>query len=83
MDELIKEVEKMAKGRVFFEQDLCKGCSLCVQACPTKILAIDTTKLNVKGYHPADVIEPENCIACANCGMVCPDLVITVEKFDI
>ncbi len=72
----------MAKGRVFFEQDLCKGCNLCVSVCPTKILAIDTTILNAKGYHPAYVADPDNCIACANCGMVCPDLVITVEKFD-
>ncbi|NLC03010.1 MAG: 4Fe-4S binding protein [Tissierellia bacterium] len=72
----------MAKGRVFFEQDLCKGCNLCVSVCPTKILAIDETKLNAKGYHPAYVENPDNCIACAFCGLVCPDLVITVEKFD-
>lgn len=72
----------MAKGRVFFDQDLCKGCSLCISVCPTKILAIDLEVLNAKGYHPAYVENPDNCIACANCAMVCPDLVITVEKFD-
>ena len=73
----------MAKGRVFFDQDRCKGCNLCVSVCPTKILAIDATILNRKGYHPAYVANPENCIACANCAMVCPDLVITVEKYDV
>lgn len=73
----------MAKGTTYFEQDLCKGCSLCVSVCPTKVLAIDKTKLNAKGYHPADIVDKEGCIACANCAMVCPDLVITVEKFDI
>lgn len=70
----------MAKGRVYFKQDLCKGCNLCVTVCPVKILSLDMTKLNVKGYHPANVVEPEKCIGCANCGMVCPDLVITVER---
>lgn len=69
-----------ARGRVTFQENLCKGCELCVSVCPVKILALDTTKINAKGYHPAGVVEPEKCIGCANCALVCPDLVITVER---
>jgi len=56
-----------AKGIVTFQEDLCKGCGLCITVCPVKILAQDTTRLNKRGYHPADVVEPEKCIACISC----------------
>ena len=71
----------MAKGKVTFDEDICKGCGLCTTVCPVKILALDTSKINIKGYHPAGAIEPEKCIGCANCGTICPDQVITVERF--
>ena len=67
-------------NRVTFAVDLCKGCGLCVSVCPSKIIALDTTKLNKKGYHPATVAEMDKCIACANCARMCPDVVIVVEK---
>lgn len=70
----------MAKGKVTFNQDICKGCGLCVPVCPVNILALDEQAINRKGYHPATVVEPEKCIGCANCALMCPDLVITVER---
>jgi len=75
-------IAKKQRGSLTFEEDLCKDCGLCVSVCPTKILTLDSEKLNKKGYHPVGVIEPENCIACINCALICPDLVITVEKLD-
>lgn len=69
-----------AKGRVSFATDLCKGCGLCVDACPVHILEMDRKTINVKGYNPAYCAEPDKCIACANCAMMCPDLVIEVER---
>lgn len=57
----------------------CKGCGLCAQACPKKIIALKTT-LNDKGYHPAQVDEMEKCIGCGVCALMCPDCAITVEK---
>lgn len=71
----------MAKGTVSFNQDRCKGCGLCVQACPLQIVSIDKMTINKKGYNPATVIEIEKCIGCTNCATMCPDEVITVEKF--
>lgn len=69
-----------AKGKVTFKEDLCKGCGLCVSACPTKIIFLDESKINAKGYHPATVVEMDKCIGCANCATMCPDVVITVER---
>ncbi len=70
----------MAKGSVSFNQNYCKGCGLCVDACPKKIIFIDNSAINNKGYNPATVVEMDKCIGCANCATMCPDQVITVER---
>ena len=62
----------MAKGKVTFNENLCKGCGLCVEACPQKILELDKTRLNAKGYHPATCVDPEKCIGCTKCARNCP-----------
>ncbi len=63
-----------------FTIEKCKGCGLCVTACPKKIVAQASGRLNKKGYAYADCREPEKCNACAFCAIMCPDLVITVTK---
>lgn len=70
----------MAKGRVTIDQDRCKGCSLCVSVCPVKILYLDETKTNLRGYNPASVSEPDKCIGCTFCATICPDVCFTVER---
>jgi len=72
----------MAKGRVRFKEDLCKGCELCTTVCPVKIIIMDKERINVKGYTPATVKEMEKCIACGSCATICPDCVIEVERID-
>ena len=67
-------------AKVSFNEDRCKGCGLCVTACPKGIVALEKEKINVKGYHPATVKEMEKCIGCASCALMCPDTVITVER---
>lgn len=70
----------MAKGKITFNYEKCKGCMLCVNFCPTKILALDKNKMNAKGYNLITITEPDKCIGCAFCAMMCPDSVITVMK---
>ncbi len=70
------------RGLVKFEENRCKGCELCTTVCPVKIVQMNKSRINVKGYHPASVDEMEKCIACANCATICPDAVITVETIE-
>ncbi len=67
-------------NKVTFNTERCKGCGLCIEACPKKILEIAKDVLNAKGYHPARMTDQDKCIACAMCAMMCPDCVIKVEK---
>lgn len=67
-------------AKVSFKTDLCKGCGLCVEACPKGLLLIDTSSINAKGYNYATMTDQSACIGCAFCAMMCPDCVITVEK---
>lgn len=71
-----------ATGKVTFKEDECKGCGLCAEACPKKIIVMLPDRLNKKGFHPAGVADDKRdfCIACAFCGIMCPDTVIKVEK---
>jgi 2-oxoglutarate ferredoxin oxidoreductase subunit delta len=70
----------MAKGIVKINEEYCKSCGLCVSVCPTKILSIDSEKINSKGYYPVHVINMEKCIACSSCAKICPDVVFEIGK---
>jgi 2-oxoglutarate ferredoxin oxidoreductase subunit delta len=68
----------MAKGTVTFQIETCKGCELCIEACPQESLAL-SPKINAQGYHFVVLIK-DNCTGCTNCALVCPDAVITVYR---
>ena len=65
---------------VTVNEDVCKGCGLCVDACPKQIMALDSAHINKKGYHTARCVSMPECIGCAFCATMCPDVAITVEK---
>ena len=67
-------------AKVTFREERCKGCGLCVNACPKKLVHLDENRLNSQGHHPACVTEQDKCIGCAFCATMCPDCVITVER---
>ncbi|MFA6800598.1 MAG: 4Fe-4S binding protein [Acholeplasmataceae bacterium] len=72
----------MAKGIVTFEQEKCKGCNLCVEYCPKHILYQDKKEFNEAGYNIIKISNPDLCIGCAFCAIMCPDSVIKVEVVD-
>lgn len=74
----------MAKVRGAIEVNIekCKGCGLCVVACPNDVIQL-AKKVNGKGYNYAQMYQPEACIGCNNCGLVCPDSIITVYRVKV
>ena len=62
------------------KEELCKGCELCVRACPKKLLQLAPDKLNEQGYHPVMITDVAACVACGSCFRTCPDTVISIVK---
>ena len=56
----------MAKGK-----ESCKSCGYCVKFCPKNVLAIGE-EVNSKGYLYVTAANPDDCIGCASCGVICP-----------
>ena len=70
---------KKSKGLLIVDFELCKGCQLCVGACPKDCIAISDA-LNGSSYHPA-YYTGEGCTACGICFYACPEPgAIRVEK---
>lgn len=67
------------KGAVVIDTERCKGCNLCVVACPMNVLSLSTGEVNHKGYVFCRTVN-EGCIGCASCAIVCPDGCITVYR---
>ncbi|MDR1436718.1 MAG: 4Fe-4S dicluster domain-containing protein [Candidatus Symbiothrix sp.] len=70
------------KGTVVVNTSRCKGCDLCVVACPTDVLVL-SKEVNTKGYHYVQMQDGKDCIGCINCGLVCPDGCLAVYKVKI
>lgn len=56
--------------RIDIYENLCKGCSICVDYCPTNVLAMDGNLVMVKDL--------EACNGCQLCDNRCPDFAIQV-----
>lgn len=66
--------------KITFKTDTCKGCGLCINACPKNLLRLAPEAINKKGHHPAEITDASACVGCASCAMMCPDCVIKIEK---
>jgi len=80
-----KKEEETCSGGIFIpvriHQDLCKGCGLCVTACPKNLIRICMIEVNRKGYHPARFEDPKGeCLYCAQCAVMCPDVAIEIFR---
>jgi 2-oxoglutarate ferredoxin oxidoreductase subunit delta len=69
-------IKKGPRGEVILYATWCKGCRICVEFCPPKVLAMDA----VDDYPR--VVLPDKCTACHFCDTHCPDLAIVIRKLD-
>lgn len=67
-------------ARIEVNENLCKGCEMCANACPKNIIVLDKSRINAKGYHPATLTDKDKCTGCKACATMCPDIAITVYR---
>ncbi len=67
--------QKAQKATVFVRSEVCKGCSYCIDFCPSHCLEFSRS-FNKKGYHFPELARPEDCSGCDLCGHYCPDFAI-------
>jgi 2-oxoglutarate ferredoxin oxidoreductase subunit delta len=72
-------VNVLTRGTVVIDVERCKGCELCIPACPPEVLSM-SDELNHRGFrypqlHPG-------CTGCQACQVICPDWVFTVFRDD-
>lgn len=65
------------RGKVCIIDERCKGCGFCEEFCPRKVLA-ESEKYNSRGYHPPEVVNPDDCVDCELCELICPEFAIYV-----
>jgi 2-oxoglutarate ferredoxin oxidoreductase subunit delta len=66
-----------SKGTLVIEVDQCKGCELCITACPPRVLEM-SAEVNAMGYRYP--VLHEGCTGCTACQIVCPDAVFEVYR---
>ena len=67
------ETVKEKKPPVTVFKAWCKGCGICINFCPQRVLDFDEDGK----CHPK---HPEKCIKCMQCELRCPDFAITVNQ---
>ena len=70
----------LCRGTVVIDVDACKGCDLCIGACPPGVLVMTTDTVNARGYRFPLLLA--GCTGCRACSQICPDFVFQVFKYD-
>ena len=67
------------KIKITIDKEKCKGCMLCLNVCPQKIL-VKAEDFNSKGLEYVKVVNPEKCTGCGLCYTMCPDSGIEISE---
>lgn len=67
--------------RIIFRRDLCKGCGLCAEFCPHKIIS-RTNEFNALGFLPFEADPDGGCTGCMSCALMCPEVAIEIPARD-
>jgi 2-oxoglutarate ferredoxin oxidoreductase subunit delta len=71
--------QQRSRGTVVIEADRCKGCELCIPACPVGVLQMSTMR-NEKGYFVPELLQ--GCTGCSACQLICPDYVFDIYRYN-
>lgn len=69
---------RIRHGIVHVIEERCKGCGICIEFCPRKLLSA-SKQANSKGYFPPEITDTLHCTDCGLCALLCPDFAIYVE----
>ena len=61
---------KRDRGKIQVDINECKGCGLCIEACPPKVAMSE--RLNHYGYRTA-MYAGSGCTGCGICFLACPE----------
>lgn len=75
------EAAVVSRGHVVIDVEACKGCDLCIDACPPGVLVMTTHTVNATGYRFPLLLA--GCTGCRACAQICPDFVFQVYKLDL
>ncbi len=65
--------------KIVVNEELCKGCGLCVAFCPRHAMEL-VAYINDRGFHPAHLARPEDCSGCTQCATMCPDSCLRITR---
>ncbi|WP_157218040.1 4Fe-4S dicluster domain-containing protein [Flavisphingomonas formosensis] len=69
----------LTRGTVTIDIALCKGCELCIPACPIDVLTMSEAR-NDRGEHYPELAP--GCTGCGACYFVCPDFVFGIYEYE-
>jgi len=71
--------QQKSRGNIKIDPIRCKGCGLCVWACPEGAIR-PADKVNHRGIRVACLKDRHNCTGCSFCAIICPDVAIEVYR---
>jgi len=78
----------LSKGKVEVEpivavvnQELCKGCGRCEEACEYDAIKVEEAKPSTKVHTLVAKVTEAQCKGCGSCAVACPVGAITMEHF--